>query len=86
MSEILEFSFVGNWIADPSQKSATRRENRKAPDSPDLSPSILDDRGYLRFRVFISRQNLGQSGNSKIPDRLGWLCMGNMRFRHENCS
>ena len=26
----------------------------------------------LRFRVFISRQNLGQSGNSKIPDRLGF--------------
>ena len=63
----------------------TRRENRKAPDYPDLSPSILEDRGYLRFRVFISRQNLGQTGNSKIPDCLGWLCMGNMRFRHENC-
>ena len=66
-----EFSFVGN-DRRPSQKSGTRRENRNAPDSPDLSLSIPDDRGYLRFRVFISRQNLGQSGNSKIPDRLGF--------------
>ena len=66
-----EFSFVGNDHR-PSQKSGTRRENRNAPDSPDLSPSIPDDRGYLRFRVFISRQNLGQFGNSKISDRLGF--------------
>ena len=66
-----ELSFVGN-DRRPSQKSGTRRENRNAPDSPDLSPSIPDDRGYLRFRVFISRQNLGQSGSSKIPDRLGF--------------
>ena len=43
----------------PSQKSETRRENRNAPDSPDLTPSIPDARGYLRFRVFISRQNRG---------------------------
>ena len=64
-----EFSFVGN-DRRPSQKSGTRRENRNTPDSPDLSPSIPDDRGYLRFRVFISWQNLGQSGNSKMPDRL----------------
>ena len=66
-----EFSFVGN-DRRLSQKSGTRRENRNAPDSPDLSPIIPDDRGYLRFRVFISRQNLGRSGNSKIPDRLGF--------------
>ena len=66
-----EFSFVGN-DRRPTQRSGTRRENRKAPDSPDLSPSIPDDRGYLRFRVFISRQNLGQSENSQIPDRLGF--------------
>ena len=65
-----EFSFVGN-DRRPSQKSGTRRENRNTPDSPDLSPSIPHVREYLRFRVFISRQNLGQSGNSKIPDRLG---------------
>ena len=38
-----EFSFVGN-DRRPSQKSGTRRENRNAPDSPDLSPSIPDDR------------------------------------------
>ena len=70
-----EFLFVGNDRL-PSQKSGTRRrarrENRNAPNSPNLSPSIPDDRGYLRFPVFISRQNLGQSGNSKIPDRLGF--------------
>ena len=67
-----EFSFVGN-DRRPSQKSGTRRENRNAPDSPDLSLSIPDDRGYLRFRFFISRQNLEQSGNSKIPHRLGFF-------------
>ena len=66
-----EFSFVG-IDRRPTQKSGTRRENRNAPDSSDLSPSIPDDRRYLRFRVSISRQNLGQSGNSKISDRLGF--------------
>ena len=66
-----EFSFVGN-DRRPSHKTGTRRENKKAPDSPDLSPSILNDLGYLRFRVIISRQNLKQSGNSKIRDRLGF--------------
>jgi len=54
-----EFSFVGN-DRRLSQKSGTRRENRNVPGSPDLSPTIPDDRGYHRFRVFISRQNLGQ--------------------------
>ena len=34
-----ELSFVGN-DRRPSQKSGTRRENRLAPDSPDLSPSM----------------------------------------------
>ena len=68
-----QFSFVGN-DRRPSQKSGTCRENRNALDSPDLSPSILNDQGYIRFRVF-SGQNLGQSGNSKTPDRLGF-------FRH----
>ena len=66
-----EFSFVWNDRRS-LQKSGTRREKKNAPDSPDLSPLIPDDRGYLRFRVFISRQNLGRSGNSKIPDRLGF--------------
>ena len=66
-----EFSFVGN-DRRPSLKYETRRENRNAPDSPDLSPTTPDDRGYVRFRVFISRQNLRQSGNSQIPDRLGF--------------
>ena len=36
-----EFSFVGN-DRRPSQISETRRENRNAPDSPDLTPSIPD--------------------------------------------
>ena len=66
-----EFSFVGN-DRRPSRKPGTRRENRNAPDSPDLSPFIPDDRGYLRFSVFISRENLGRSGNREIPDRLGF--------------
>ena len=52
------------------QKSGTRWENGNAVDSPDFFPSIPDDREYLQFLVFISRQNLGQSGNSKIPDCL----------------
>ena len=56
----------------PSQKSEMSQENRNAPDSPDLSPFIPDNRGYLRFRVFICWQNLGRSVNSKIPDRLGF--------------
>ena len=45
-------------------------ENRNAPNSPDSSLTIQDDRGYLRFQVFISRQNLGWLGNSKIPNHL----------------
>ena len=76
-----EFSFVGNDCRQ-SQKSGTRRENRNAPDSPDLSPSIPDDRGYLRFRVFISRHHLGELGNSKISDRLGLSRRMKTRF---NC-
>ena len=37
-------------------------------------PRLIASLGYssLRFRVFISRQNLGRSENSKIPDRLGF--------------
>ena len=66
-----EFSFVG--INRRSlQNFGKCRENRNAPASPDLCPFIPDDRGYLRFRVFISRQNQGRSGNCKIPDRLGF--------------
>ena len=57
-----EFSFVGNDL-QPSQKSGMRQEK-------DLSPIIPDDRRYLRFRVFVSGQNLGRSRNSKIHERL----------------
>ena len=37
-------------------------------------PRLIASLGYssLRFRAFISRQNLGRSENSKIPDRLGF--------------
>ena len=65
-----EFLFVRN-DRPLSQKSGTRRENRNAPDqAPDLSPFNPDDRGYPRFRVFSSQQNLRRSGNGgKIPDR-----------------
>ena len=66
-----EFSHVAN-DRRPSQKSGKRRENRNTPDFPDLSATIRDDRGYLRFPVFISRESLGRSGNSEIPHRLGF--------------
>ena len=62
-----ELSFVEN-DRRPSQKSGTRRENRNAPDSPDLSPSIPDDRDIYDFEFsLIRRQNLGQSGTGKSP-------------------
>ena len=48
-----ELSLVEN-DRRPSQKSGTRRENRNFPDSPDLSPFIPDDRGYLRFNKMTS--------------------------------
>ena len=54
----------------PSQKSGTPRENRHTPDFPDLSVTIPDDRGCLRFPDFIMRESLGGPGNSKIPDLL----------------
>ena len=47
-------------------------ENRIASNFPDLSQTISDDRGRLRFPVFISRQNLRRSGKSKVPDRVGF--------------
>ena len=66
-----EFSYVGN-DRRRTQKSGTRRENRNAFYLPDSFPTIPDYRGCLRFMVFISRQNLGWSGNCEIPDRLGF--------------
>ena len=41
-----EFLFVGNDRRS-LQKSGTRRKNRNAPDSPDLSLLVPDDREYL---------------------------------------
>ena len=58
-------------IAD-HRRTGTRRENRNTPDFPDLSATIPDDRGCLRFPVFIGRESLGRSGNREIPDRLGF--------------
>ena len=66
-----EFLFVGNDRRLSHKSAGHVGENRDTPDSPGLSPTILGDWGYLRFRAFISRQNLGQSGSSKIPDCLG---------------
>ena len=66
-----EFSFVGDDRRS-LQKSGMCQENRNAPNSPDSSPLIPDNRGYLRFGVFISWQNLGWLGSSKIPDHLGF--------------
>ena len=45
-----QFSFVGN-DRRPSQKSGTCRKNRNALDSPDLSPSILNDICDFEFLV-----------------------------------
>ena len=81
-----EFSFVENDRWPWSQKSGMCGEHRNTPDSPDLSPSIPDDRGYLRFWVFISRHNLGQSGNNKIPDRLGFSRHMKTRLQAPPCS
>ena len=59
----LSFHFSG-MIAYHLQ-SGMRQEKRNAPDSPDLS--------RLSQRIGdISWQHLGLSGNSKIPDRLGF--------------
>ena len=68
-----EFSFVGN-DRQPSQKSGMRR-------GKDLFPTIPDDRRYLRFRVFVSGQNLGRSGNSKIHERLEFSRHIDTRFK-----
>ena len=57
-----EFSFVGN-VRRISQKFGTCREKKKRSR---LSRYLL---GYLRFRVFISRQNQGRLRKSKVPDR-----------------
>ena len=45
--------YMSVMIANQRSNSGTRRENRNAPDSPDLTPAITDDQGYLRFRAFI---------------------------------
>ena len=81
----IEFLCVGN-NRRPSQKSGMRQENRNAPYSSELSPTIPEDRGYLRCRVFISWQNLGRSGNSKIHDFLGFSRHMKTRLNKLNCN
>jgi len=63
---------LSEMIVDHCRNLGCVAKNRNAPHSPDLSTFIPDDRGYLQFRVFISRQNLGQSAISEIPDHLGF--------------
>ena len=48
--------YMSVMIANHRSNSGTRLENRNASDSPDLTPTITDDQGYLRFRVFIVDQ------------------------------
>ena len=63
-------------IANQRSNSGTRRENRDAPDSPDLTPAITDDQGYLRFRAFIvdkiwdGRETVKYPIVFGIPDKL----------------
>ena len=48
------------------------RENRNVSNSANLSPTILNNCGYLRRGTFIIWQNLGCPGNSKVANRLGF--------------
>ena len=67
LMEKCEFSLSG-MIAD-YRRNLGRVGKMGTPSILQIfSPSIPDDREYLQFLVFISRQSLGQSGNSKIPD------------------
>ena len=50
-----------------AQTSLSVNYQNNASDFTDLSPTIPDDRECLR-----NRQNLGRSGNSEIPDLLGF--------------
>ena len=52
-----------------------RRKNRNAPDFPDLSPTILNDRDCLRLISYFhksAKSGTIASGNSEIPDHLGF--------------
>ena len=69
-----EFSFVGN-DRRPSQKSATRRENRNAPDSPDLSQTIGDMKTRLKPGFHMS---------GKIPDGVGFCCFPTVQILPTN--
>ena len=62
---------IGEFPNRP-ELSGTNRENRKRFYFSDSSPTILNYRGCPGFMVFISRENLGRSGNCEIPDRLGF--------------
>ena len=62
-----EWSPIIAEVWDVSGKYKCSRFSRCVPDF------IPDKWGYLRFRVFFSRQNLGRPGNKKIPDCLGFF-------------
>ena len=60
---------------------ANHRRNPGCVWKKGLFPTILDDRRHLRFRVFVSGQSLGRSGNSKIHERLEFSRHINTRFK-----
>ena len=60
---------------------ANHRRNTGCVGKKSLFPTIPDDQRYLRFRVFVSGQNLGRSGNSKIHERLEFSRHINTRFK-----
>ena len=60
---------------------ANHRRNPGCVGKKSLFPTILDDRRHLRFRVFVSGQSLGRSGNSKIHERLEFSRHINTRFK-----
>ena len=65
-----EFSFVGN-DRRLSQKSGTRRENKKRSWFSRFIPVHMIEDIY-GFEFLLVGKNLGQSGNSQIPFRLGF--------------
>ena len=87
---------MSEMIADHHRNlgSVGKIEKKRSRFSRFQSRTIPDDRGCLRFRVFISRLKLGRSGNSGIPDRLGFsrhmktgLCRWKLiSSRRDSCS
>ena len=63
---------MSGMIADHRRNPGRVVKTETFPKFPDLSVTIPDDQGCLRFPVFIGRESLGRSENSEIPDRLGF--------------